>query len=295
MKIDATDIISNGFTIVSPHLCILTFIYDVPRVLTGAHTLSRKHPLTCWLTCMLSVFGGVLLANFLLGEPILAPLRNNNQILIATAAWYLIFYSPFDVGYKICKLLPVKLVLSLMKEVVRCRKIHDGVAHAAKLYPNSYVVMALVGTAKGNGAAFLKILERLFRGTWTPSAIEFMNLSFPTKASLVASIVFILDRKTELISAPHALVYFGLLIFLVYFKLSSMLLGIHDPFVPFENMFCAIFMGGVWDALSRAISGDKPGENAPAPRMEMGSRNGKSSASSATAAGTSGDAAKKKD
>jgi len=48
-----------------------------------------------------------------------------------------------------------------------------------------------------------------------------------TKASVVASIIFVLDKKTDWISAPHALVYFGIVIFLVYFKLSSLLLGIH--------------------------------------------------------------------
>lgn len=68
---------------------------------------------------------------------------------------------------------------------------------------------------------------------------------------MVASIIFILDKKTEVISAPHALVYFGIVIFLVYFKLSSILLGIHDPFVPFENLICALFFGGIWDSLAK--------------------------------------------
>ena len=36
-----------------------------------------------------------------------------------------------------------------------------------------------------------------------------------------------------------------------------MLLGIHDPFMPFENLFCAIFMGGVWDSLARTLGGSK--------------------------------------
>lgn len=74
-----------------------------------------------------------------------------------------------------------------------------------------------------------------------------------TKASLIASIIFVLDKKTDLISAPHALVYFGIVIFLVYFKLSSILLGIHDPFVPFENLSCALLFGGIWDSLAKIL------------------------------------------
>lgn len=72
-----------------------------------------------------------------------------------------------------------------------------------------------------------------------------------TKASVVASVIFVLDKKTDLISAPHALVYFGIVIFLVYFKLSSLLLGIHDPFVPFENLICAVCFGGIWDNIAK--------------------------------------------
>jgi hypothetical protein len=48
-------------------------------------------------------------------------------------------------------------------------------------------------------------------------------------------------------------------VFLRTVQLSSILLGIHDPFLPFENLFCAIFMGGVWDSLSRTLGGSKGG------------------------------------
>ncbi|KYQ46241.1 Trimeric intracellular cation channel type B, partial [Trachymyrmex zeteki] len=227
-----------------------------------AQAFSRKHPLSCWLSTMLSVFASSMLCNGLLGEPILAPLKNTPQVVVATIVWYVIFYTPFDIGYKIAKFLPVKIVCAAMKEIYRqvniayqffkmCKKVYDGVTHAGKLYPNAYLIMILIGTFKGNGAEFTKLFERLIRGVWTPTAMEFMQPSFPTKASMVASIIFVLDKKTDLISAPHALVYFGIVIFFVYFKLSSILLGIHDPFVPFENLFCALFLGGIWDSLAR--------------------------------------------
>ena len=64
-----------------------------------------------------------------------------------------------------------------------------------------------------------------------------------------------MDKKTDLISAPHSLVYLGIVIFFIYFKLSSMLLGIHDPFLPFENLICAIFFGGIWDTLANFMNG----------------------------------------
>merc|ERR1711874_792400 len=88
--------------------------------------------------------------------------------------------------------------------------------------------------------------ERLVRGVWTPTAVEFLVPNFSTKASMLAAFIFVVDKKTDLISAPHAL---------VYFKLSSLLLGITDPFVPFENLFCAIFMGGVFDVIQETFYG----------------------------------------
>lgn len=238
------------FDIAHSLLCAIAVREDLGA---GAQGFSRKHPLACWLSTMLMIFSGGMVANGLLGEPILAPLKNTPQLLVGTVVWYVVFYTPFDIGYKVGKFLPFKIAASAMKEIYRCKKIHDGVTHAAKLYPNAYIIMIIIGTLKGNGAGFTKLLERLIRGAWTPTAMEFMQPSFYTKASVVASIIFVLDKKTDLISAPHALVYFGIVIFLVYFKLSSILLGIHDPFVPFENLFCALFLGGIWDSLAKLL------------------------------------------
>lgn len=61
-----------------------------------------------------------------------------------------------------------------MKEIIRCKKVHDGVSHAAKLYPSAYITMVIVGTIKGNGAAFMRLIERILRGVWTPNAVEIM-------------------------------------------------------------------------------------------------------------------------
>jgi TRIC channel len=72
---------------------------------------------------MLVVFAGGMVASALLGEPILGPLKNSPQLLVATACWYVVFYTPFDIGYKVSKFLPVKLVASAMKEIYRAKKV----------------------------------------------------------------------------------------------------------------------------------------------------------------------------
>jgi len=224
---------------------------------TGATLFSRKHPLSCLLSSMMMCFAGSFLANFLMGEPMLVPFKHHDDILLASVVWYLVFYSPFDVVYKIAKFLPFKVALGVMKEVQRAHKVHSGVLHAMKVYPNAYLVMIIVGTVKGAGSGVIRTFEQLVRGVWVPMANEMLRPSFYTKACVAASIVFVLEKKSNLLSAPHELIYFGVVGFFVYFKLSSILLGIHDPFMPFENLFCALFMGGIWDALSRAIAASR--------------------------------------
>lgn len=204
-------------------------------------------------------FGGSILGNLLVGEALITPFKNHQDVLTACAVWYLVNYSPFDLVYKIIKLSPIKLFVYCMKEIQRTNKIYHGVMFASKAFPGSYMVIAIIGVVKGCGYLYLRNLERLTRGLWIPSSNEFLQPSFVTKGSLAAAILFIMEKKGY-IDAPHVLVYFGVVVFFVYFRLSSILLGIHDPFVPFENLFCAIFMGGMWDAMRRAVTREKKPE-----------------------------------
>lgn len=42
-----------------------------------------------------------------------------------------------------------------------------------------------------------------------------------TKACIIASVVFVLDIKSDLISAPHAFVYVFVIGFFIYFKVCQ--------------------------------------------------------------------------
>lgn len=56
---------------------------------------------------------------------------------------------------------------------------------------------------------------------------------------------------------------------LMLFQLSSILLGIHDPFVPFENLFGALFLGGIWDSLAKFLGrGQAKDEKADAKKKD---------------------------
>jgi hypothetical protein len=87
----------------------------------------------------------------------------------------LVFFSPFDIVYKLVKFLPIKICLSLCKELLRARKIQDGVSHALHLYPSSYVIIVLCGAIKGAGSGFLTIIDRFNRGFFLPNSNEVLH------------------------------------------------------------------------------------------------------------------------
>lgn len=247
------------FDVAHAVLCCVAVRDDIlPQVqAAGAQvmTFQRKHPLSSWLSSMLVCFAGSIIANLLLGESLITPFKDQRALATASIVWYMVNYSPFDLVYKLCKLLPFKLLLCMLKEVQRAHKVYHGVIHTAKIYPNAYVIIVLIGVIKGNGSGIMKNFERLVRGIWVPGSNEILQPTFLTKACIVASMVFLAERLNY-ITVPHPLIYFGVVIFFVYFKLSSILLGIVDPFVPLENLFCAIFMGGMWDAMRRAVKAE---------------------------------------
>ena len=58
-----------------------------------------------------------------------------------------------------------------------------------------------------------------------------------------------MERAGKGIGLPHDIVFLAVVGFSVYFKLSSLLLGIHDPLAPIESIVCTLFFGGLWEAL----------------------------------------------
>jgi len=53
----------------------------------GAIQFSRKHPFSLWIASMMYIFAGSMLANGILGEPVLTPLKNINQLFLTTCVW----------------------------------------------------------------------------------------------------------------------------------------------------------------------------------------------------------------
>ncbi|KAJ8260571.1 hypothetical protein COCON_G00162940 [Conger conger] len=188
----------------------------------GAVAVSRRSPLACWFSSMLFCFGGAILSNLMLAEPPVAALSNGGNVLLASLIWYLVFYSPQDLVHRSASLLPIRIVLSGMKEVTRTRKVLAGVVQAQTHYKDAILVMIAVGWAKGAGGGLMSNFEQLIRGVWKPETNELLKMSYPTKVTLMGAVIFSLQQCQYLPLQKHHLMFIYT-VFLVVNKTTMML------------------------------------------------------------------------
>ncbi|XP_007943511.1 trimeric intracellular cation channel type A [Orycteropus afer afer] len=213
----------------------------------GAVELSRRHPVASWLCAMLHCFGSYILADLLLGEPLIDYFSNNSSVLLASAVWYLIFFCPLDLFYKCVCFLPVKLIFVAMKEVVRVRKIAVGIHHAHHHYHHGWFVMIATGWVKGSGVALMSNVEQLLRGVWKPETNEILHMSFPTKASLYGAVLFTL-QQTRWLPVSKATLIFIFTMFMVSCKVFLTATHSHgSPFDVLEGYICPVLFGAAWE------------------------------------------------
>ncbi|KAM4719199.1 trimeric intracellular cation channel type B isoform 1-T3 [Anableps anableps] len=242
------DELSHGLANLSmfPYFDIAHYIVSVMalREQPGALDVSRVSPLACWFSSMLYCFGGAVLSGIMLSEPLVSPLSNGTSVLLASIVWYLIFYCPMDVAYSCANLLPIRLVLSGMKEVTRTWKVLGGVTQAHERYKDSLLVMIAIGWARGAGGGLISNFEQLVRGVWKPETNELLKMSYPTKVTLIGAVLFALQQTHYLPLQKHHLMLFYT-IFIVVNKSRMMLTGSSSsPFTPIESvLYKTLFTG----------------------------------------------------
>uniref|UniRef100_UPI0037E98723 trimeric intracellular cation channel type B n=1 Tax=Semicossyphus pulcher TaxID=241346 RepID=UPI0037E98723 len=242
------DELSHGLANLSmfPYFDMAHYIVSVMalREQPGALEVSRVSPLACWFSSMLFCFGGAVLSAVMLAEPVVAPLSNSTSVLLASIIWYLVFYCPMDLVYCCAALLPLRLVLSGMKEVTRTWKVLGGVTQAHGKYKDSLLVMVAIGWAKGAGGGLISNFEQLVRGVWKPETNELLKMSYPTKITLIGAVLFALQQTHYLPLQKHHLMLLYT-VFTVVNKSRMMLTGSSaSPFAAIESaVYKTLFTG----------------------------------------------------
>ncbi|XP_003911454.1 trimeric intracellular cation channel type B isoform X1 [Papio anubis] len=209
----------------------------------GAAALAWKNPISSWFTAMLHCFGGGILSCLLLAEPPLKFLANNTNILLASSIWYITFFCPYDLVCQGYSYLPVQLLASGMKEVTRTWKIVGGVTHANSYYKNGWIVMIAIGWARGAGGIIITNFERLVKGDWKPEGDEWLKMSYPSKVTLLGSVIFTFQHTQHLAISKHNLMFLYT-IFIVATKITMMTTQTSTmTFAPFEDTLSRMLFG----------------------------------------------------
>ncbi|CAH3036596.1 unnamed protein product [Porites lobata] len=208
------------------------------RMEAGSLSFAYTHPMSCWVSSILTCFAGTIMANFLLGNALILPLLDMKQIAILTVIWYLVFFGPLDLFTKIFMLKPFWIALLVLKEAHRAKNVLKGVEMASPAYPDAWFVMIAIGTAKGAGSRLLRPVVKFVQGKIEPTN-EALYPSFVTKLAILGSILVIMVRKGMLdFSTPEVLLLIacvGSVLQVVMFLSNT-----SDPFTHVEKAVAAV-------------------------------------------------------
>lgn len=244
-----------------PYFYCANFIHksSIIRDDSCPENFSRDHPFASYISTMVACFAGKMLANGLLGLPIVDPWGESANVLLATIMWYLMNYSPFDIFHTFTAFMPVELVLGIMVEIFRCNRIYEGVNLAFDKYDSSPLIILSIGTICGNGIRFIELAHRLVRGLWTPNEVEFMMPTCNTRASFLVSLIFWAFHD-DITPCLYTMALFLLLV------LKCMCFWVGNPYFMLENLIYQLTIG-VWDFISRLLS--KKGMELPEIQIEL--------------------------
>jgi len=222
-------------------------------------TRRKQHPLATWMATMSASFAGSLLANPLMGKPILAAVSNEQQVLLASLVWWAVFYSPGDLAYTLAKNKVLYIPICVIKEIYRAKKVMGGMADARKVFPDNEMIILMIGALKGNGSGFMKPITRLILGDWSPSKSEILKMSATSKECVAAALLFLSHQLGYLTVLSFDLLYISVVTTFIIIKLSGVLADPIDPFIPVENSVSFLALGGLWDNISES-NGDEQQE-----------------------------------
>jgi len=243
---------------------------------SSSSNFARRHPFAVWFSSFLSAYAGSILACILMAESPLKPFCNPNCLLYVTAAWYVVFYSPFDICYRLSGSFPFNSILLLCSEMYRVGNIQSGVKYSmkstlAKEVKLKPALMILIGGVKGCGGSLMRGVVRLVRsgslrqsrrGSGSGSNIndainnkplynvvdnEFQTPTFFSKVSFLAAGLYAAYWMSLI---PPQFDYALINVAIHFFFISQRLLMAltpdprsADPFASIESLLCLILFG----------------------------------------------------
>jgi len=207
---------------------------------------AHAHPFVTWLSSFATAYAGSLLGCLLTGDSILQPFTNASSLLYATIAFFVVFFSPFDLFARLFLLRPFNILLAIAAEIYRVGNIVAGVRVAASMplaATASFPAPLFVGLAiaKGAGSSLLLPMIRLLRtggaaGGWSGHSNEILRPSLFLKATFWASLLMTAFQLELLPShVTFAVVHVFLHVFFILLRLAATLLPDPASLDPFKT------------------------------------------------------------
>lgn len=201
----------------------------------GALEFAHSHPLASMAGNLMIVNAGGILVAAALGKPLIGPFVNVPNGLLAMFIWWMVYFGPGDIAFELYKFKPLQVLLMLIRETRRCKKILWAVELADSVFKGQWIVLVLVGALGGCSGKFLQTTEESIRKKSSDiKKGEFLQISFVTKASLLIAAVYT-AIKADLIGLT---IVQGILLnvcCLCTINLAMSLAGLPDPFHPIAN------------------------------------------------------------
>lgn len=195
----------------------------------GSVQFAFKHPIASCVMTFLVAHSGTILASAALGKPLVECLLNPYVVFSCIAIWYLIFFSPFDICYALSLFTPLRLVLCVIQEFGRSKKVLSGVITAHELYPSSMLIVTFVGMLKGSGKMWGITWYRLISNSENARTHELLAVSFATKIAFFLGLLYAYNQVNDALLMDQAHLLTLGAVFLSVIKLWHLLLREGDP------------------------------------------------------------------
>jgi len=155
---------------------------------------SFRYPLFCLLCVLCSTFGGSMMVNFFTyRKPILSGLLTPRPVAITVAAWWLIFYCPMNAFEKICSMKPVLLIMVILKEIFRTKKIWMAAEVGFAVYDGHLLLASFIGSLGAVGGGFLMNVAQMVTQPWGSEGLNNFKPDVLTKFGFLFGFLYVLE------------------------------------------------------------------------------------------------------
>lgn len=239
-----------------PHCILMNIALRATLGIEHGPQFARQHPLSCLLLALLYNYPGALLANLLLAKPLLSFLLISHTLYATLLAWYLVFYSPQDLFYRLIMSSKLVPVLAALQDWLRIGLVLSGLQTINDESPGHLFYPVIFALIKSSGFMLVKYAEHVL--------LHGLNKAFsiPNQASktmLFAAVVLQVQMVYGLLPLSETDLYCYLVLLAVILRLltAAFTEGEWDPYAGFEHGLCTLLYGPASQTVSQPAEDKK--------------------------------------